>query len=339
MKSITKILLIPALPAAMFAATSCLNDEPLIDWDEVKDHYVIELADNDHAQAENNMEQGDVAEFMIIVNYTASYAHEVTEDIHVTLGVDLDTIQKINAGLTASEQPFEPFTAESYAGLQTEVTIPAGCKKDTVFLNVDLNEDFKVGMAYILPIKIKGASDGYLISGNFGHLELEINMAEPQVGLKVVSEDKDDPEPNVRRNVRQGDEVIFDIELSVDYNVTIQEPVTAGLFIDPSRVVILDASSDKDYEILSSEDISKYFTVTPDLAVNIYPEKEGVEDPEPTEVTIEGGQKKTSIQVKANTSIMEPGKNYILPIEIDHVTEHYAIGSGNLIYLEVNMDE
>lgn len=132
MKSITKILLIPALPAAMFAATSCLNDEPLIDWDEVKDHYVIELADNDHAQAENNMEQGDVAEFMIIVNYTASYAHEVTEDIHVTLGVDLDTIQKINAGLTASEQPFEPFPAESYAGLQTEVTIPAGCKKDTL---------------------------------------------------------------------------------------------------------------------------------------------------------------------------------------------------------------
>ena len=101
--------------------------------------------------------------------------------------------------------------------------------------------------------------------------------------------------------------MIFDIELSVDYNVTIQEPETAGLFIDPSRVVILDASSDKDYEILSSEDISKYFTVTP--------------------------------TVKANTSIMEPGKNYILPIEIDHVTEHYAIGSGNLIYLEVNMAE
>ena len=191
--------------------------------------------------------------------------------------------------------------------LQTGVTIPAGCKKDTVFLNVDLNEDFKVGMAYILLVKIKGASDGYLISGNFGHLELERNMAGPQVGLKVVSEDKDDTEPNVRRNVRQGDEVIFDIELSVDYNVTIQEPETAGLFIDPSRVVILDASSDKDYEILSSEDISKYFTVTP--------------------------------TVKANTSIMELGKNYILPIEIDHVTEHYAIGSGNLIYLEVNMDE
>ena len=113
MKSITKISLAIVLPVMMLGATSCLNDEPLVDWDEIKDHYVIELADSDHAQYSNNAEQGDVAEFMIIVNYTASYASEVTDNIEVQLEVDLDTIAKINAGLAASAEPFQPFPASS----------------------------------------------------------------------------------------------------------------------------------------------------------------------------------------------------------------------------------
>ena len=90
----------------MLGTTSCLNDEPIIDWSVIEP--VIEIADNDHAQYSNNTQQGDEVEFEIIVNYTASYASDVTEPIEVELEVDLDTIAQINAGLAASEQPFEP---------------------------------------------------------------------------------------------------------------------------------------------------------------------------------------------------------------------------------------
>ena len=79
MKPISKIILTIALPVLMLGTTSCLDDEPLIDWSVIEP--VIELADSDHAQYANNMERGDVAEFMIIVNYTASYASDVKENI------------------------------------------------------------------------------------------------------------------------------------------------------------------------------------------------------------------------------------------------------------------
>ena len=76
MKPISKIILTIALPVLMLGTTSCLDDEPLIDWSVIEP--VIELADSDHAQYANNMERGDVAEFMIIVNYTASYEWRFT---------------------------------------------------------------------------------------------------------------------------------------------------------------------------------------------------------------------------------------------------------------------
>lgn len=124
MKPISKVTLPLVMSAFMLGATSCLNDEPLIDWSVIEP--VIELADSDHAQYENNMQRGDVAEFMIIVNYTESYASDVTETIEVQLEVDLDTIAVINAGLSASEQPFEAFPTASYEDLRLNATIPPG---------------------------------------------------------------------------------------------------------------------------------------------------------------------------------------------------------------------
>ena len=355
MKSITKILLSVALPVVMLGTTSCLNDEPLVDWDQIKDHYVIELADSDHAQYSNNTEQGDVAEFMIIVNYTASYASEVTDNIEVQLEVDLDTIAKINAGLAASEQPFLPFPPASYADLRLNSTIPAGEKRDTIYLNVDVDETFEVGRSYILPVRIAGASDGYLISGNFDYINLEINMAEPGVGIVSAAKDT-----NAVRNVKPGDPVSFAVELAIDYPVTINQDVVADLLIDPERVAILSASLPEDstkYELLSSADIPTYFTIDPVIAIKEYVpaasageakltaegdeggDGEDVSDQvKTTPVTIKTGTMKTAITVTANTNVMLPGKRYVLPIEIhDIATDYFIAGSDNIIYLEVFM--
>lgn len=343
MKSITKVILTLALPAVMLGATSCLNDEPIIDWSVIEP--VIELADSDHAQYQNNMERGDVAEFMIIVNYTASYASDVKENIEVQLEVDLDTIPKINASLAASEVPFEAFPAASYENLRLNATIPAGTKRDTIYLNVDINDDFKVGRSYILPLRIAGASDGYIISGNFDHLELEINMAEPEVGLDILPAGEDDETPGIRYDVVPGDEVIFDVELGIDYPLTISnEDVEVALSIDPSRVAILNASmtdGGAPYQLLSSDEIATYFEVSPAIAVLPY-DPDGGESSETVSSTvlkIEKGTMKTGIEIKAKTDAMQPGMRYILPLQIDGVSDFYAVGSGNLIYLEVNMAE
>lgn len=341
MKSIIKVILTCALSAVILGVTSCLNDDPIIDWSVIKP--VIELADNDHTQYANNMQRGDVAEFKIIVNYTASYASDVKENIEVQLEVDLDTIAKINANLAASEQPFEPFPVASYENLILKTTIPAGSKRDTIYLEVDINDDFKVGRSYILPLKIAGASDGYIISGNFNYLDLEINMAEPEVDLSVLPAKEGDVTPSIRNDVNVGEEVIFNVQLGIDYPVTISdEDVEVGLSIDPSRVAILNASmteSDIPFQLLSSEEIPLYFEVTPDIAVLPYdPDGGDVSGTEQqTVLKIEKGKMKTDIKVKANTSIMQPGLRYILPLQIDNVSDHYTTGSNNLIYLEVNM--
>lgn len=335
MKSITKISLAIVLPVMMLGATSCLNDEPLVDWDEIKDHYVIELADSDHAQYSNNAEQGDVAEFMIIVNYTASYASEVTDNIEVQLEVDLDTIAKINAGLAASAEPFQPFPASSYENLRLSSTIEAGTKRDTIYLEVEVDDQFEVGKSYILPLKIAGATDGYLISGNFNYLDLEINMAEPAINLKVPAAG-DEKNPNIKEGVKPGDPLTFKVELAVDYPAIINEPLAVNLLSDLGRIAILNASlaeGETGYETLTSSTVANYFTVTPSIAV-----KEG-EDPEfqPTSVTIEAGKMKYEIEVEVNTSAMQLGKKYVLPIEIDSVPEYYTTGSSSLLYLEVHM--
>lgn len=323
MKSITKTILTLALPAVMLGATSCLNDKPIIDWSVIEP--VIEIADNDHAQYSNNTQQGDEVEFEIIVNYTASYASDVTEPIEVELEVDLDTIAQINAGLAASEQPFEPFPEASYADLRLHSTIPAGCKRDTIYLRFTVDESFKVGRSYILPIKIAGASDGYIISGNFNHIELEVNMSEPEIGLAA--------DPSALYDVNVGDPVTFNVDLAVNYPVTINEEVEAALFIDPSRIAILNASSaaDDPYVELSAEEIAEYFTVTPGIGV--------LPDGQSTAVKIEAGTMKTTLTVEANTSLMQPGARYVLPIEIDYVSDYYTIGSGSVVYLEINMAE
>ena len=69
------------------------------------------------------------------------------------------------------------------------------------------------------------------------------------------------------------------------------------------------------------------------------PETEEGGTVESTELSIAPGTMKTAIKIKANTDVMQPGMRYVLPLQIDYVSDYFAPGSGNLIYLEVNMAE
>lgn len=175
MKSIHKIILAFAVPALMLCATSCLDDDPLIDWSQLG--VVVELPYTSHSQVKNNVAQGTVVTFELMVNYTIDYADKVTEDIPVGLAVDQDMVTEFNSSLAASEQQCEIFPAGSY-DLPSQLVIAAGTKKTAVDFNVTVDSRFEPGHRYLLPVVISSVPDSYIISGNFGHLYLEINMAD-----------------------------------------------------------------------------------------------------------------------------------------------------------------
>lgn len=169
MKTMKKVLIYLSLALAALCSVSCLNDEPLIDWDDIK--YVIELPYNSHYQLKQNVNKGDQLEFELWVNYTIDYASKVEEDIPVTMGIDEALVEKYNSTSTTK---YELLPEGCYTLPQT-LTIKKGTQlvKDKVLVNT---ESLKEGGRYILPVVIANVPEGYTISGNFGHLYLRVNM-------------------------------------------------------------------------------------------------------------------------------------------------------------------
>lgn len=156
-------------------ATSCLDDTPLIDWSELGT--VIELPYKSHYLAAQNVEPGEEVSFGIKVNYTIDYASKVTEDIPVNLAVDPDMVEEYNASLPASATKYEIFPEGTYE-LPTTITIKKGTQLAEQTMTVN-TASLEPGKYYILPVVISSVPDGYIASGNFGHLYLRILMAEP----------------------------------------------------------------------------------------------------------------------------------------------------------------
>ncbi len=137
----------------------------------------MDLPYTSHSQVKNNVTQGSVVTFELMVNYTIDYADKVTEDIPVGLAVDAEMVEEFNNSLAASEQPCEIFPEGTYT-LPSQLVIEAGTKKTAVDFNVSVTSAFEPGHRYLLPVVISSVPDNYIISGNFGHLYLEINMAD-----------------------------------------------------------------------------------------------------------------------------------------------------------------
>lgn len=178
MKNLKKVILTMFLGVTALGATSCLNDTPLVNWEDLG--VVVELPYKSHYIAVQKVVPGDDVSFDIKVNYTIDYASKVTEDIPVNLAVDPDMVEEYNAGLPASATKYEIFPEGTYE-LPTTITIAKGTQLAEQTMTVNTT-NLVPGKYYILPVVISGVPEGYIASGNFGHLYLRILMAEPEEG-------------------------------------------------------------------------------------------------------------------------------------------------------------
>lgn len=152
----------------LFTLTSCLNDDPWTDWNQLKSP--IELPYSSHSLTETRVNPGDQVTFDLMVNYTIPDQKNMVEDIPVDLAVDealVDSYNK-NNGSSYLLIPSSCYTLP-------EVVIKKGVRlweQDFIVNTTGL----EAGKRYILPIIIKSVPSNYLISGNFGVVYLRIHM-------------------------------------------------------------------------------------------------------------------------------------------------------------------
>ncbi len=172
MKTINKLFLILFSGAMVFTSTSCLKDDPLIDWGKMV--FVVEMPYKNHYLRETGVKPTVNISFDLMVNYTVPYDTDNGEDIEVSLGIDESMIAGYNKSLGTSGTyvmaPSGSFT------LPAKVVIPKGKRLFSTKLNVETS-GLEKGKKYIIPVKITGAPKGYTISGNFGHAFFRIDMA------------------------------------------------------------------------------------------------------------------------------------------------------------------
>lgn len=143
-----------------FLATSCLDDEYLVDWDDIKP--VIELPYSRHYVAKT-VNQGTAAEFDLMVNYTIADWRNQNDEISVGLKVDETQVGSYTL-LPASAYTL-PSTLEIHK--QTQLT--------THKLTVDTS-NLEVGQTYALPVVISSVSSGYTVSGNFNTVVFRVTV-------------------------------------------------------------------------------------------------------------------------------------------------------------------
>ena len=170
MKTIRKFMISVMAGTAALCATSCLEDTPLVDWDDLG--VVIELPYNSHYLAAQEVEPGETLTFDLMVNYTVSEVSMVTEDIPVTLDVDLSMVDEYNKTSTTQYECFPEGTYD----FPLTLTIKKGSRLAEQTMTVNVGDEFEPGHAYMLPLVIANVPEGYIASGNFGHLYLRILM-------------------------------------------------------------------------------------------------------------------------------------------------------------------
>lgn len=168
MKILKQTISILCLSLMAFGSVSCLKDDPIVDWDDIK--YVIELPYKSHYLLDTKPVD-DKVNFQLMVNYAIDDAAKIKTDIPVQLGVDESLVAVYNAG---SATKYTLLPASAYT-LPSDVVIRAGNRlwQQTMTVNTS---GLDKGGRYILPVRIVGVPEGYTISGNFGHVYLRINM-------------------------------------------------------------------------------------------------------------------------------------------------------------------
>ena len=313
MKATNKIILTLASTAMLFSTTSCLKDEPIVDWSVIEP--VIELADADHLQATSSIHRGETVEFEIIVNYTIDYASKVTAPITVGIAPDNSLLDARSASYGEEVLAFP----EGSYNLPESVTIEEETQRDTVLLSVN-TKDFTYGRTYCLPVVITNVPEGYITSGNFNYLYLQISIAEPEISITADDEKNYSEGYYTMSGVKPGDELTFKIEANFTYRTANADGVSVPLMVDNELIEGLNSSL--------GDDKSPYL----ELPAGSY---SGL----PESTTIEAGKTNSKFDVVVNTTGFTAGETYILPIVIhsDALSEGYAVGT-DLIYLKIEME-
>ena len=172
MKLINRIATALCLVTMVFSLTSCLKDDPVVEWDQMKS--VIELPYNRHYLSYSKLVPGDIQPFDLMVNYTIPYASDNYEDIVVNLGVDESLVDEYNSTLSSHSKKYV-LLPSSACNLPSQITILKGTRLWKQEIQVD-TKDLEPGVYYLLPIVIKSVPEPYIISGNYGHLFVRIKM-------------------------------------------------------------------------------------------------------------------------------------------------------------------
>lgn len=159
--------------------SSCLKDEPTWDWSKIQGWGVVELPYKAHWQRKTQVVPPTPVEFDLMLNYTIPDKKDMKEDIVVTLSVaatqaELDRFNKAMGLKGASAYQLLP--AGSYT-VPTTLTIPKGTQLIDFKVQVTTSGlDPANGKFYLIPVKIESASNNHIVSGNFGYLDLRIDL-------------------------------------------------------------------------------------------------------------------------------------------------------------------
>jgi hypothetical protein len=174
MRSLNKILFTLVSVICLLGTTSCLKDDPIIDWGNIK--YVIEMPYKSHYILKQKVTATSDQTFDLMVNYTINDVKLVKENIAVDLGIDETLVAAYNSTLSSSTKKYILLPAVTYT-LPKQITIEKGTRLWSGKFTVKTST-LKKGEKYLLPIKIVNVPAGYTISGNFGHLYIRIDMAQ-----------------------------------------------------------------------------------------------------------------------------------------------------------------
>lgn len=150
----------------LLGLTSCLDEDPLFDPDQVEN--VVEFFDigaiaapgSVHPLYVSSFDAADAVDLDIIISYSG--AHDNPTDIVVEFEVDEEALEAYN-----EEQGthFEVLPADLYSIDGMSVTIPKGQRQVTKTITLRTNQ-FDFSKSYALPLTITNSSYG-IVSGNF----------------------------------------------------------------------------------------------------------------------------------------------------------------------------
>ena len=237
MKNINILLLL----LVILTATSCLQDDPLVNWPDK--NYIVEIADADHAFARNDVIVGTTIKFdKMLMNQCAVYASHITSSFDVQLGINVDLVARYNTnnGLngSAGREPFVLMPAANYT-LPTKVTIEKGIRS-TEF-DVDVNTTgLNPGAKYLIPVIISSVPEPYIISGNFGYINLLVTTVARSLMFDFA---KQELKAVTESGVTSFKDIVVKSVYALD-NTTITLDIDAALVSQYNSANALDGSTD-----------------------------------------------------------------------------------------------